>query len=160
MDIGTSQHVNSPKYLIGAHQTRTRADTAKKNINIAVFDNPNLQKYYVEILSIRCPRDSVNVNYEQSKYIESLKDLKLFFKEYIGEDMMTPFISHTDMKTKYPIQIVDFGHQSDHITPKEIQLFQEHSADPQKAKFYLIVIRRREIELISDGNTLIEVKVK
>ena len=26
MDIGTSQHVNTPKYLIGAHQTRTRAE--------------------------------------------------------------------------------------------------------------------------------------
>ena len=30
LDIGTSQHVNSPKYLNGAHQTRTRADTANK----------------------------------------------------------------------------------------------------------------------------------
>ena len=30
LDIGTSQHVNSPKYSIGAHQTRTRADTAQK----------------------------------------------------------------------------------------------------------------------------------
>ena len=48
MDIGTSQQVNSPEYLIGAHQTRIRADTANiKNI-IAIFDNPNLQ-YYVEI---------------------------------------------------------------------------------------------------------------
>ena len=60
--IGTSQHVNSPKYLIGAHQTRIRADTAKKNNNIAIFDNLNLQKYYVEIDSVRYPRDSVLVN--------------------------------------------------------------------------------------------------
>ena len=39
----------SPKFLIGAHQTRITADTANKNINIAIFDNLNLQKYYVEI---------------------------------------------------------------------------------------------------------------
>ena len=45
LDIGTSQHVNSPKYLIGAHQTRTRTYTANRNINIAIFDNLNLQKY-------------------------------------------------------------------------------------------------------------------
>ena len=32
LDIGSSQHVNSPKYLLGAHQTRTRADTASNNI--------------------------------------------------------------------------------------------------------------------------------
>ena len=49
LDIGTSQHANSPKKLIGAHQTRTRADTANKNNNIAIFDNLNLQKYFVEI---------------------------------------------------------------------------------------------------------------
>ena len=68
--IGTSQHVNSPKNLFGAYQTRTRADTAIKNKNIAIFDNHNLQKYYVEIDSIRYPRDSVLVNYEQNDYIE------------------------------------------------------------------------------------------
>ena len=159
MDIGTSQHVNSPKYLIGAHQTRIRADTANKNNNIALFDNLNLQKYYVEIDSVRYPRDNVLINYGQNDYIEQYKDLKLFFKEYIGEELMSPFISYPDMKTKYPIQIIDLRHQPDHITPKKFQLFQEYSADPENAKFYLIVIRRREIELISDGNKLIEVKV-
>ena len=35
----------------------------------------------------------------------------------------------------------------------------EYDADPENARFYLILIRRREIELISDGNKLIEVKV-
>ena len=29
-DIGSFQHVNSPRYLIGAHQTRARADTVNK----------------------------------------------------------------------------------------------------------------------------------
>ena len=55
LDIGTSQHVNSPQYLIGAHQTRTTADTANKNNNIAIIDNLNLQKYYSEIDSVRYP---------------------------------------------------------------------------------------------------------
>ena len=159
MDIGTSQHVNSPKFLNGAHQTRIRADTANKNNNIAIFYNLILQKYYVEINSVRYPRDSVLVNYEQNDYIEPYKDLKLFFKEYFGEELMSPFISYPDMKTKYPIQIVDLRHQPDHITPKEIQLFQEYTTDPENAKNYLIVIRRREIKLISDGNKLIEVKI-
>ena len=158
-DIGTSQHVNSPKFLIGAHQTRTRADTANKNNNISIFDNLNLQKYYVEIDSMRYPRDSVLIHYEQNDYIEPYKDLKLFFKEYIGEKLMSPFISYPDMKTKYPIQIIDLRRQLDHITPKKFQLFQEYSADPENANFYLILIRRREIELISDGNKLIENKI-
>ena len=72
---------------------------------------------------------------------------------------MSPFIPYPDMKTKYPIEITHLRHQSDHITPKQIQLFLEYGADPENAIFFLILIRRREIELISDGNELIEVKV-
>ena len=72
---------------------------------------------------------------------------------------MSSFISYSDMKTKYPIEILDLRQQADHITPKKIQLFLEYGADPDNARFFLILIRRREIELISDGNKLIEIKV-
>ena len=64
VDIGTSQQVNSPKYLIGAHQTRNRADTAAKNNNIAIFDSLDLRKNYVEIDGQRYPRDSFLLIYE------------------------------------------------------------------------------------------------
>ena len=63
------------------------------------------------------------------------------------------------MKTKYPIEIIDLRHQSDHITPKKIQLFHENGTDPDNAGLFIILIRCREIELISDGNKLIEVRV-
>ena len=59
LDIRSSQKVQSPKYLIGAHQTRVRSDTCNKNNNIAVMDNLNLQKFYVEIDGIRYSRGSV-----------------------------------------------------------------------------------------------------
>ena len=85
--------------------------------------------------------------------------MKLFFKEYIGEELVSPFISYPDMKTKYPIKIIDLRHQADHITPKKTQLFLEYGADPEIARFFLILIRRREIELISNGNKLIEIKI-
>ena len=85
--------------------------------------------------------------------------MKTYFRGYIGEQLMSSFISYPDMKTKYPIEIIDLRHQSDHITAKKIQLFQEHNVDPENAKIYLIIIRRREIELISDGNKLFEINV-
>ena len=85
--------------------------------------------------------------------------IKIFFKEYIGEPLSNPFISYPYMETKYPIGIIDLRHQPDHITPRKIQLFQEYGADPDNARLFLNLIRRREIELISDGNKLIEVKV-
>ena len=160
LDIGSCQKVQSPKYLIGAHQTRARADAAINNNNFSIFDNLNLRKYHVKIDSIRYPRDSVLVNYEQNDYIEQYKDLKLFFKEYVGEELLTPFVSYADMKTNYSIEIIHLRHQSDHLTPKKIQLFLEYNADPENGRFYVILFKRREIELISDGNKLIEVKVK
>ena len=63
------------------------------------------------------------------------------------------------MKTKNLIKIIGLGHQLHHITPKKIQLLQEYGADPTNAKLFLIIVRRREIQLISDGNKLIEVRV-
>ena len=159
LDIGSSQNVQNPNYLIGAHQTRIRADTANKNDIFALFDNLNLRKHYVEIDSVRYPRDSDLVNYEQNDYIVQYRDLKLFFNEYIGEELMSPLISYPDMKTKYSIEIIDLRHQTDHITLEKIQLFHQYTVDPENAKFYLILIRRREIELISDGKKPIEVRV-
>ena len=49
LDIGSSQNVQSPKYIIGAQQTRARAGTVNKYNNIAIIDHLNLKKYYVEI---------------------------------------------------------------------------------------------------------------
>ena len=159
LDIGCSQNVQSPMYLIGAHQTKDRIDGAISNKNVSIFDNLDRRKYYIEIDGQQYPRDSSLMNYEQNDYIEQYKDLKLFFKENIGEQLRSPFISYPDMKTKYPIEIIDLRQQSDHITPKKIQLFLEYGADPENARFFLILIRRREIELISDGNKLIEIKI-
>ena len=63
------------------------------------------------------------------------------------------------MKTKYPIKIINLRHQSDQIIPKKIQLFHEYGTDPENARLFIILFRRREIELISDGNKLVEIKV-
>ena len=158
-DIGSAQNVIQPKYLICAHQTNLRTATPDKKFNIAIFDNMDLRKYYVEIDGLRYPRDNVLINYEENDYIQEYKDLKLFYREYIGEPILNPFISYFDMKSKYPIEIIDLRHQSEHITPKKIQLFHEYGTDPDSARLFLILIRRREIELISDGNKLIEIKV-
>ena len=89
-----------------------------------------LQKYYVEIDGQRYARDSLIIDYEQNDYIEQYKDLKLFFKEYLRDTLLNPFILYPHMKTKYPIGIIDLRHQLDHITPKKIQLFKAYGAKP------------------------------
>ena len=159
LDIGSAQQVNSPKYLICTHKTKDRTNATNKKNNIALFDNLGLRKYHVQRDSLRYPRVSLLINYEQIDYIEQYKNLKLFFHEYIGEPILNPLISYPDTKTKYPIEKIDLRHQPDHITPKKIQLFKEYGADLDNSKLFLIIVQRREIELISDGNKLIEVKV-
>ena len=109
-----------------------------KKINIAIFDNLDLRKHYVGIDGQRYPRDSVLKNYEEKDYFQQNKDLKVIFKKYIGEPILGPLISYTDMKLKYPIETIDLRHQSDQITPKTIQLFQENNTDTEKARFLVI----------------------
>ena len=48
------------------------------------------------------------------------------------------------MKTKYPTEIIDLRHQPDHMTSKKTQLFQENGTDPDNARLFLILIRRRD----------------
>ena len=78
-DTRSAQQVNSPKFLNCAHQTKDRTRAPNKKINVALFDNLDLRKYHVETDSLRYPRDSLLMNYEQNGYIELNKDLKMFF---------------------------------------------------------------------------------
>ena len=159
VDIGSAQSVCSPKYLIRAHQTQGRSGLPNKRNNISIFGSNNVRKYFIEIDGQRYPRDNVLTNSAENDYIDQYRDLKLFYIEYVGEELLSPFVSYPDMKNKDPIQVIDLRYQVDHITPKKIQLFEEYRADPANARLYVLLMRRREIELISDGNKLIEVKV-
>ena len=49
--------------------------------------------------------------------MDQYRDLKLFYKEYVGEELMNPCISYKDMSIKYPSQVIDLQFQADHITP-------------------------------------------
>ena len=85
-----------------------------------------MRKYYTEIDGVGYSKNPVMVNYEENKYLDQNRDLKLFYKEYVGEQLLSPIISYDIVKTHYPIQIIDLRFQVDHITPKQIRLFQEY----------------------------------
>ena len=118
VDIGSAQSVSSPKYLICAHRTEYKSGLPNKRNTISRFDNIGVRKYFIEIDGQRYPRDSDLTNYAEIDYIDQYRDLKLFYKEYVGEKLLEPCISYTDMKDKYPVQIIDLRYQADHITPK------------------------------------------
>ena len=60
------------------------------------------------------------VNFDENNYLEQYKDLKLFYKDYVGESMLIPIITNDKMKDYYPIQILDLRFQVDLISPKKI----------------------------------------
>ena len=63
----------------------------------------------------------------------------------MGEPLLNPLISYPEMKTKNPIEVMELRHQTDYVTPKKIQPFQEYGFDPDNARLFLILTRRREI---------------
>ena len=159
VDVGSAQHINSPKCLIGVFQTQNRRGVPNRAINIAIFDTNHVTNFFVEIDGVRYPGDVVLTNFEENSYLDQYRDINLFYKEFVGEQLLNPYISYTDLKNFYSIQVIDLRFQVDHITSKKIQLFEEFSEDVDNERFMIIRIRRREREMISDGNKLIEVKV-
>ena len=74
---------------------------------------------------------------------------------------MDPYISYIDKKNKRPIPVIGRRHQVDHKTPKKIQQFEEFITDPASvnAKLFVILIRHRQNEMISDGKKVMEIEV-
>ena len=122
VDIGSAQQINSPKYLISSFQSAVRT-TPNKASNPAIFDSNHVRKYFVEIDGVRYPKDGVLINFEENSYLDQYRDLKLFYKEYVGEELLQSYLSYPDKKYLYPIQITDLRHQVDQLTPKKIHLF-------------------------------------
>ena len=84
VDIGSAQKIKKPKYLISAFQTIART-TANKAVNPAIFDDNHVTKYFVEIPGVRYPKDGVIIIFEENSYLDQYRDLKLFYKEDVGE---------------------------------------------------------------------------
>ena len=157
VDIGSAQNDYSPKDLIVAHQTAARKGVPNKAENIAIFDNLNVRKYHVDIDGARFTRDGVSIDYASNDYIGHCRDLKLFYKKYVGEELLHLFVSYTDMKTKYPIQIIDLRFHFDHIIHKKIPLFEHYRGATNIARLCMILNRHREIKMISDGVKITDV---
>ena len=147
LDIGSASNINIPLYLIVAHQKTQRENPARppNQFNNAVFDHVDVKRYFVEIDGVRYPKDPVETNFSDNRYLDQYRDLKLFYKEYNGKSLLNPLISYLDMKTFYPIQIIDLRFQIDYVTPKKIRLFDEYENAPDNTNLYVILLKHREI---------------
>ena len=165
-DISSASNIISPLYVMAAHQKTQRPVPAipannllNNRFNNAIFDHVDVRKYYSEIDGIRYPKDPVMVNYQENNYLEQYKDIKLFYKKYFGDQLLSPIITYNKMKDYYPIQTIDLRFQVDHISPKKTRLFEEYNLNPANTNLYVILIKHREIKMISDGNKIISVEI-
>ena len=100
MKIGSSQHVNSPNYLIKAHHSFPRKGVSNQGNDIVIFDNPDVAENFWEIDGQRYPKASVNSIFTEYNYFDHV--IKIF----------------------HFIQVIDLGVQVDLITLKKVQLFE------------------------------------
>ena len=116
----------------------------------------NVRKIHIDFDGVRYPRDGMSTEYGSNDCLDHYKDIKVFHKEYVGEELFNLFLCCSDMKIKYLFQVVDLRFQVDHNIPKENQLFEEDRCATFIARLFLILIRHREIEMISNGKKLLE----
>ena len=129
IDISSASNIEGPLYLIAAHQKTQKADPvepaddlSKNRFNIALFDLVEVKKYYSEIDGVRYLKNPVMVKYENNNYLEKYKDLQLLYKEYVGEQPLSPILSYDKIKTFNRFQIIDLRFQVDLISPKKNRL--------------------------------------
>ena len=142
VDIGSAQNINTPNYLVTVHQTVARVGVPNKANNVAIFVFLDVRRYHVEIDGVRYPRDCFNVDYCSNDYV----DLNLLYKEYVGEELLSPLISYPDRKNKYPIQLIDPKFQVGQTNLKKMGLFEENGGATKNARLFIILIRHREIK--------------
>ena len=101
IDISSASNINSPFYLIALHQKTQRSDPANpanslsnNRFNNAIFDHVEVRKHFSEIDGIRYRKNPVMVDYRENNYLEQYRNLKLFYKEYVGEQ---PIISYQNI---------------------------------------------------------------
>ena len=100
----------------------------------------------------------MSINYASNDYVDQYRHLILFYKKYVGEELNIPFISYTDKK-KYTNQVLDLRYQIDLISRKKVQLLQEYRGGTNNARLFMLLIRHREITMISDGKEIVEIKI-
>ena len=110
VDISSASNINSPLYLVAAHQETQRTDPADGTINLsynrfynAIFDHSTVRKYYSEIDGVRYPKNPIMTNFEENSHLDMFRDLKIFYKEYVGEQLLSPIITYDKIKDYYPI---------------------------------------------------------
>ena len=102
VDVGSAQNIINPIYLMAAHQSFAKIRVSNKAQNLAVsynIDDTDVRRYFLEIDGQRYPKDSIIINFSENGCLDQYRDRNFFHREYVGKEVMKPFIKYTDMRT-------------------------------------------------------------
>ena len=142
-----------------ASTTGPSANPSNNRFNNAIFDDVRDEKHYVETDGLRYPKVPIKIFYTETFYLKQYEDLIMFCKLFVGEQLLFPVITKDRMKTYYTKQINDLGFQIGLVTAKKIQRFEKYVDAPTHINLYVILIKHREIRMISDGNEINGVEI-
>ena len=73
IDISSASNINSPLYLVAAHQQTQRIDPAdaainlpRKRFNNVIFDHVKVGKHYSEVDGVEYPKNPIMINYDEN----------------------------------------------------------------------------------------------
>ena len=113
-----------------------------------------VKKYFDEIDRIRYPKNRILKSYTENIHLSQHRDLKIFYKEYIGEQILSPIITYDKKQIYYPTQLFDLLFQLNYVTRKKIRLFGEYEIDPTHTYLFDLSVKHREIEKVTDGKEI------
>ena len=101
---------------------------------------------------VQYPKDPIETNYSEDNYLGQKRDLKGCYKANNGEPLSKPFISYLDLKTFFPIPVIDLAFQIDYVTSKKKRRFEGYETAHENTKLYVTLIKHKECILVSHEN--------
>ena len=84
--ISSARHFNSPIYLIAGYQTADKIAVLNKSKNIAVFDNVNVRKYFVEIDGAIYLKNASLTNFAENDYRDQYREFEIVLQNTLVND--------------------------------------------------------------------------
>ena len=91
-----------------------------------------LEKILLILMELGNPKTLLICNMLQSK-ISINTEILNFFKEYVGEPILNPFLTYTDLKAFYPLPFLDLRLQINQLNLKKRHVFGDCKVDPANA---------------------------
>ena len=135
MDKGSAHKIDSPENLIAADQSLVRMGTSNKTKKMAISITPMSVINFVTMMELEILKNLFLSFMTQTNVLITM-ETSIFFKEYVGEELFTPFIPFSDIENFYLIQVIDLLFQVDQINPKNVQLFEQKRAAPGETRLF------------------------